>query len=303
MIGKGLVWLGRITLVSTMIAAGGHTLYYLYYWEWQRAQIAGTLFVATLVVGATSLLLSRMRRLEREVVRRLAPASDGLAAQLASGGSVPAAIRDGDGSSRPDFPWLAPEFTPRRYDVLAVPAVLATMLAWVTPRSDVAVFIPVLLGAGLIVSLVAALAERTAAAVNIGTTPSGTVRGLVLAGVAAVAMVGAVIAGLWWFAHYRPVTLGEGRTEITVQVTANTAVRPAEETVEIVGRYCARKAIDGVRVRRVEPAAPGIAVLIVEPLLDEQAQRRYGGCLQDANLERHRLTVTETLLVPGGYQP
>jgi hypothetical protein len=40
-------------------------------------------------------------------------------------------------------------------------------------------------------------------------------------------------------------------------------------------------------------------VLIVSPLLDKDAQRRYGGCLQDAILEYHRLTVTNAVLVSG----
>jgi hypothetical protein len=37
----------------------------------------------------------------------------------------------------------------------------------------------------------------------------------------------------------------------------------------------------------------------MSPLLDEEMLRRYGGCLQDAILESHRLTVTKTLLVAG----
>jgi hypothetical protein len=85
---------------------------------------------------------------------------------------------------------------------------------------------------------------------------------------------------------------------LTVQVSAKASPRPAEETVEIIGRYCARNAIAGVWVRDVQPLSPDTAVLTVTPQLDEQAQCRYGGCLQDAVLERHRLTVTEAVLVP-----
>jgi hypothetical protein len=302
MIPKGLIWVGRGVLVTTMIGAGGHTFYYLYYWQWQRAQIAGTLFVATLVIGATSLLLSRVRQLEREISRRLTEASDDLAATAISGTPVPTTTGS-DGAAPVSFPWLAPEFSPSRYQAL-VPAMLAAALAATTPRPDVAVFIPVLLGAGLLVSFVAGLAERTATAVNTRTTPAvGAIRRLVIGVMVTFLIVGVAMAGIWWVAHYRPVALGAGTTVITVQVSAQAAPRPAEEAVEIVGRYCARNAIEGVVVRRVEPAASGTAVLVVAPLLDEQAQRRYGGCLQDANLEEHWLTVTEIVLAPGDDQP
>jgi hypothetical protein len=51
-------------------------------------------------------------------------------------------------------------------------------------------------------------------------------------------------------------------------------------------------------VERVDPRAADTAVLVVSPLLDEQAKRRYGGCLQDANLDRHRLRIVDAVHVP-----
>ena len=66
----------------------------------------------------------------------------------------------------------------------------------------------------------------------------------------------------------------------------------------MMGRYCARTAISGVAVEGVRPAGADTAVLVVSPVLDEQAIRRYSGCLQDANLDRHRLTVTDTERIP-----
>ena len=209
---------------------------------------------------------------------------------------------DGPAEHLQDFPWLAAEFSPPRHQALVLLALTGIGVPSVGD-SRTAVFIPVLLGAGLVVSLVAGLAERTAAAAYAGTRSAGAVRRMVVGAVAAVLVTAAVIAGIWWSAHYRPEALGAGRTELTVHISAKAGPRPAAETVEIIGRYCARNAIAGVRVRQVEPVAPDSAVLVVSPLLDEQAQRRYGGCLQDAVLERHSLTVTDAVLVPEDSTP
>lgn len=250
--------------------------------------MAGTLFVATLVIAATWLVLRRIERLERNVARAPAMAS------------IVSPERD---VHQPDFAWLSTEFSPPRHRALVLLALLPAvgMPAAGYPRT--AVFIPVLLGAGLVVSLVAGLAERTAAKAYAGVTPATAVRRIVLGVVAAALVTGLAVAGIWWSAHYRPAALGAGVTELTVQVSGKTSPRPAEDTVEIVGRYCAGNAIAGVRVRHVEPVSPDTAILTVSPLLDEQAQRRYGGCLEDAILERHRLTVTEAVLVPQDDAP
>lgn len=298
MTGKIAVWAGRVILVCTMLLAGAYTFYYLYFWQWMRAQIAGTLFVATLVIGATWLVLGRMKRLERDLASRLD------AVQGASLASRPAdvpgegAIRGEPPTAEPDFPWLAPEFSPPRHHALVPLALLGTAVpATGAPRA--AVFIPVLLGAGLIVSLVAGLAERTATAAYANSSPGRAVRQFVVGGLVAIVAVIAVVAGIWWAAHYRPVALGAGSTEMTVHVASRVGDRPAVETVEIVGRYCSHNAISGVEVMRVEADDPDSAVLTVSPLLDEEMLRRYGGCLQDAILEYHRLTVTKTVLVAG----
>jgi hypothetical protein len=164
------------------------------------------------------------------------------------------------------------------------------------------VFIPVLLGAGIAVSIIASLIERIAAGQGVvqpvRTAESSGVRRLAARGGAVAVVIAVATAGVYWAAHYRPVRLGEGTTEMSVQVSVkDRAARPVE-TVETMARYCASNAIFGVRVERVEPESADTALLVVSPLLDEEAQRRYGGCLADANLDRNRLAVTRTVLVP-----
>jgi hypothetical protein len=289
-------WTGAAVLAATMLVAGGHFAYYMYNWEWVRAQIAGTAFVAALVIAATRLVLDRLNRLERDVTARFAA----IEAAVTGPGARPTLQRsetDADGvADRPDFPWMTPELAPTRQLVL-LPALVVGALTEATPASRPAVFIPMLLGAGLAVSLVAGLVERTAAAVHTPRT-AGSGRRLVVGGLVGAAVVALGTVGIWNWVHYEPPPFGRGTTELTVQVRAKAAIRPAEETVELVGRYCARNAIVGVDVHEVRPASADSAVLVVSPVLDHQAQRRYGGCLEDARLERHRLTVVDTVLVP-----
>ena len=297
MTGRVATWAGRIVLVSTMVLAGAYTFYYLYYWQWVRAQIAGILFVATLVIGASWLILGRLKRIERDIAGRLDAVEGAMGDSARADLPLATTVRGGP-TPEADFPWLAPEFSPPRHLEL-VPLALFGLTASTTAPPRTAVFIPVLLGAGLIVSLVAGVAERTATAAYANASPARAVRQLLVGGLVALVTVIAVVVGIWYAAHYRPLALGDGRTELTVQVESRLNAPLAEETVEIVGRYCSRNAIAGVEVLRVESQSADSAVLTVSPLLDEEMLRRYGGCLQDGVLEYHRLTVTETHLVAG----
>ncbi|HEX6577758.1 MAG TPA: hypothetical protein VF082_05265 [Jiangellaceae bacterium] len=293
-----LTSLGRIVLACATVLSGGYTVYYLYQWQWVRAQIAGITFVATLVIGATILVLARIDRLERDIDGRLDDLERRhLGRQDRPPRDVPA---DGDRSQH-DFPWLSSEFAPPRHRQV-LPMVLAgsPLAALEPPR--VGVFIPVLLGAGIAVSIVASLIERIAAGQGAGqpvrhAERSGGRRLAARSGVLAV-VIAVATAAVYWAAHYRPERLGDGTTELSVQVLVKDRVARPVETVEMMARYCARNAISGVRVERVAPESADTALLVVSPLLDEEAQRRFGGCLADANLDRHRLAVTRTVLVP-----
>jgi len=293
MIGSVAGMAARLSLLATLLVAGGHSVYYLYYWEWVRAQIALTAFVAALVVGATTLVLRRIDRAERAIIGRL----EGLAAAPPDPGrAAPAAA---PGTTEPDFPWLAPSFGPGR-DVVAGPVLLAaagiSVAAPQPPRS--AVFIPVLLGAGLLVSVLAGLVERAATRLRAGAVPRRTAPA---ARVVAVAVVAGLLAGgLWSTSHYRTSESVAGHTELLVDVDSKSVPAPPEETVGTVARYCARNAIAGVDVRAVSPDPPDRALLVVSPALDEQARRRFGGCLEDAVLFRHRLEVVHVTVVPAG---
>ncbi|HET7722517.1 MAG TPA: hypothetical protein VFK43_21310 [Acidimicrobiales bacterium] len=99
---------------------------YLWRWEWNRALIAGVLFVATEVAMASATILSRLRRVEE---RMQAPDP-----------AVLARIRETAPPARDHFEWLSPK------------------------SGRLGVFVPVLIGMGVVASGLAWLVERLARA-------------------------------------------------------------------------------------------------------------------------------------------
>ena len=121
--------LGMLGAVATLLGSGGYVFVYLYRWEWNRAQVSAAIFIAAEVGLIGWLLADRLRRVER---RLEVGTVDGERRRLQ-------AIRSTAPPPRVGFAWLA--------------------------RNDgMGVFIPVLLGAGALLSGVAWLVERFARA-------------------------------------------------------------------------------------------------------------------------------------------
>ena len=119
--------LARALLLAVMVGAGGYLFVYLYRWEWNRATIAGIFLVAAEVAHATILVTERVAQLA------IAPAGRG----TVEIGTL-ARLRE-----------TAPR--PRQ------------RFAWLTPTSgQTSVFVPVLMGAGVVLSGLAWLVERIA---------------------------------------------------------------------------------------------------------------------------------------------
>jgi hypothetical protein len=99
---------------------------YLWRWEWNRALIAGVLFVATEVAMASAVVLSRLRRMEERI--------------QAPDPAVLARIRETAPPAHDHFEWLSPK------------------------SGRLGVFVPVLIGMGVVASGLAWLVERLARA-------------------------------------------------------------------------------------------------------------------------------------------
>lgn len=295
-----ITWLA---LVAVLLVSGGHTVYYLLEWQWVRAQIAGIAFIAALVVSATLVVLVRLRTLERRLdvlVRSVTAPSAARAPQPGPTGDGPTST---DPEPRPDFAWLSASDA---WSALALPLLALPALRDPAP----AVFIPVFLATGVAVSVVASGVERLAAhrqaaanapAEAAAVTPrpraSNRAAGAVLLGGALV--IGGVIGGLWLTAHYWSAPVGPGTTTLVLEVERNGIATSSDlEVAEVLGRYCVLNAGVDVRYGGVGPGADGRVLLRVNPLLDEDAQQRFGGCLEDAVLDLHRVSVSAIELTP-----
>lgn len=124
--------------------SGAYTIIYLYRWEWNRAMIAGLFFLATEVVMSAALITGRLRTLERRLdVAALGgttvagPTGAGIT-PLEAGPTVLERIREGTPPPRDHFAWLRDQ------------------------TGSLGVFLPVLLGAGVLASGLAWLVEQVA---------------------------------------------------------------------------------------------------------------------------------------------
>ena len=116
---------------AVLVASGGYVFVYLVRWEWNRALFCAALFVATEVAIVGALVLERMRQLSEQIRR----------AGLAPHTQPPSALvrlRETRPAPHVGFEWLAPDV------------------------STTNVFVPILMGAGVVLSALAWVVERVA---------------------------------------------------------------------------------------------------------------------------------------------
>jgi len=127
--------LARAVAVLAAGTCGVYTLVYLYRWEWHRAILAGVFLVVAEVALATAVLLRRLAALDRRLTEMVeAGARPGPQPEIL------VHLRESAPEPRPPFAWLEPD--------------------------RLGVFLPILLGAGVLASaaawVVEALARKTA---------------------------------------------------------------------------------------------------------------------------------------------
>jgi hypothetical protein len=124
----------RLLLSVVLTVSGLYVFVYLYRWQWNRALISGVFFLASEMGLATLTILRRLRALEERVADQAAENDTAPSPEVANG---PRPVANGRG---PRLPWL---------DVGSAP---------------MAVFVPVLMGVGVVLSALAYVVDRTAAA-------------------------------------------------------------------------------------------------------------------------------------------
>ena len=120
---------GVLAALATLAGSGMYVFVYLYRWEWNRAQVSAAIFIAAEVGLIGWLLSDRLRRVERRLEVATVGAAD------------------------------------RRLQVLRTSAPPPRVgFAWLTRQDQMSGFIPVLLGAGALLSGIAWVVERLARA-------------------------------------------------------------------------------------------------------------------------------------------
>lgn len=275
----------RLAYASLILALAGSGIYvfvYLVRWEWNRALIAGVFFIGAEVALIGAALYEKLRSIERRMT-----------------------LQNVSPKSLERIQEAAPE--PHNH------------FAWLTEnRGDLNVFVPVLMGAGLVVSALAWLVERLARATARPVLehrlaarmaplalPAGGLMGRPSPGVqmkgastnqllkkalVALALGFGLYAGIDVLADLtqnRPdgrATDGSTRLVMAVDASDSDFYSPVV-AARGLWNHCRGTLNQRSRVPGRLLAGEGLITLVVEPAIGENTQKRLVGCLQDATID------------------
>jgi len=286
---------------GALVAAGAGTylIVYLYRWEWQRALICGVLLLVVEVMLFGLVTLGRLSRIEQrlgESDRR----TDDVLGRLRE----PAAVRE-----ETRFRWLE-DPADRTYvfvPVLMVAGVVLSGLAWVVQRIAAATARPV---ESRLAGRLSVLAAPDPAAPGdlddlpgIGAGPRRTAR------VTAVtlfggALVAALVVGLADLTQTRAEE-GNEHAATSVVVRLDTRGTPASPTSQALAarqiwESCRHSTSAPLRHAPLGDLGGGMFAGVVRPALTDHDVMRLRGCLEDATLERAHFTVVAVSDVESG---
>ena len=287
------------------LVCAAYTGIYLVRWEWNRAIIAGLFFVAAEVMLASMLVLDRIRRSEGRVL----DAITSMASEDRSGPVVPLDHSDVMDALRETAPK-----TPDRF-------------AWIRDRSgSMNVFLPILLGAGVIASALAwaveqlaratlspALERRLALQLDVLAVPAGGLLGAPVAEVEVhrrswprrivvvvmVVVMGFLTAGALDYVADRTQTRPDVRdpdaqTVLDLELRGAIADRDPDRVMGHLWSLCTGP--DVFRSHSLPPPVvqhgPGGAVrVLVDTDVGHHGLERLRGCLNDAVIDKVQATV------------
>ena len=275
-------------IAAAMAGSGVYVFVYLYRWEWHRALVAAALFIAAEIGLATAAVLDRLGAIDRKL--------------------------SGQASSVPGEQSLA-----RIQEAAPEPA---DRFDWLTrPGDGLSVFVPLLLGAGVVLSAVAWLVERVARAtagpaLERGlaqrlaplSLPAGTLQGRasvpsprrrrspfvhVAAAVAAAAVATVGVDQLADATQDRPDPLRPGSDTSVVLAVSSRPARPAVEAAHALWGACTMQVGRRHRVVAITDLGGGRVDMLVRPAVGEHAERRLRGCLGDGTTDKLSARVVE----------
>ena len=284
-----------------LLSSGAYLMIYLYRWEWNRAIISGIFFLGAEIALASSMILVRLRRLDERLNQAAEPPQQPQPQPEAS---------DGQATEEKPFAWLDPS------------------------GGGFGVFVPVLMGAGFILSAVAFVIEKLAGAMSpsdpVRRSPGSTegpqpvpARGLVPSpGTIPIApapltvrrrhkivptLVGAVIVGLLGWAaidvladatQTRPDAKRAGTTVVDLRIDTKAGGPTVVEAADALWAACRAVLPAGITRVSLSPTGPDRQRLVLNGMVGQNARRRFVGCLEDATIDLSQARVTEFRTTP-----
>lgn len=264
-----------------ILSSGAYLFVYLYRWEWNRALIAGVIFVAAEVALAAMMILEKLRSLEARMEQR-SPEQ-----------STIGAIKETAPPPKPRFRWLAGD------------------------GDQLSVFIPVLMGAGMVFSGVAWVVERLARVtakpaleqgLALRLQPLALPEGGFLSPVDSAPPVvasrptrfkgvfyGFVFAATLFLAIDALGDLTQNRPEldvspgvqgaVTLEITREGWPRSDVTAARSLWHACMQTVSPNFRATSFVDQGNGVVTMYLTPAPGESAERRLRGCLNDATLD------------------
>lgn len=267
-------------LTVVLAASGTYLFVYLYRWEWNRTLIAGIFFVAAEIALVGAAILERLKKMEGRIESRVAepPAL--------------AHIQETAPEPKAGFKWLA--------------------------RTDgTNVFVPVLMGAGFVVSGIAWVVERFAHATArpalerglawrlapLSLPAEGFVGGGVtvlaprpsrtrtrvkhaLVTIAVAAVLSLSVDALSDLTQNRPDAALPGTSStLVLEINTRSANASSVETATRLWAACAGTVPGYIEAPKIAALGSGKALIVTQPALGEHTQRRLSGCLSDTTLD------------------
>jgi hypothetical protein len=273
--------MGLAIAIVTALGSGAYVFIYLYRWEWNRALIAGMIFIAVELALLGAAILDRLNNLGR----RMDDLERGIVQR-----DVLARIQES-----------AP--APRRH------------FAWLTDTDRASVFVPVLMGAGVVISALAWAVERVArrtgrpvleqrlaariapialvqpgASVATVPPPQRPVKRILSATIMITVAVAAVVA-LAGATQSRPDTIRDGTaTELKLNVFSNSRMDPTGAAVRL-WEACSGTVPRAVSARSFQGSDETAVRIELRPGIGPNGERKLRGCLEDATLDNIQAAV------------
>lgn len=283
----------RYAILLVAVGASGIYLFvYLYRWEWHRALVAGVLFVAAEIALAAAAILDRLRSIESRLQA---------GAATAAAPDPLARLQESAPEPRTSFDWLSRQ------------------------GGELSVFVPLLLGAGVVLSAAAWVVERLARAtagpvlergLALRLSPLGMPAGVfagapvpvaprrrsvvphVVAGVVAIVIATVGIDELADATQNRPDRLLPGSTSSVIVSVDPGSARASVTATRALWGACTTQVGGEYHVLGMTSLGGGLVQVVVGPQIGKYAERRLRGCVGDAVTDRIRASVRSVTALP-----